>query len=342
MSNYSWASGPGSANLEETKRVARLLDIIARISTRPRTWTRRALAQAFEVSERRIQDDLSILVHRLGLPLAHSPTGYYLTQSQSLPSVNFSFGEAVALLLAASVGGSTGGVDPADLAAALRRLSGAFPRELQPLLCDLDNRKDASGTSPGRQRILELLQEAIATNTSLQMHYITASRDGTPTERIIDPYALIPYVRSFHLVAYCHNRNEVRVFKVGRIQHLQPTGQRFQKPVDFDISQYLGQSWGLMRGVARSPEPVRILFSPRAGRWVSEERWHPGQQTEWQDDGTLLFSLQVAITPEFVRWVLYYGSDARVLEPSWLADEVRQEAVKVANAYSTGPEEVAP
>ncbi len=339
MSKSYWARS--SANLEETKRVARLLDIIARISTRPKTWTRRALAQAYEISERRIQDDLSILVHRLGLPLAHSAAGYYLTQSQSLPSVTFSFGEAIALLLSANVGGSTVGVDPADLAAALQRLKGAFPPELQSLLHDLVRQREESDSSSSRRHILELLQEAIATTTRLRIHYLTASRDGAATERVIEPYALIPYVRSFHLVAYCHSRSEVRIFKVDRIQQLQPTGQRFQRPADFDIGLYLGESWGLMRGVARAPEAVRILFRPRAGRWVSEERWHPGQHTEWQADGRLLFSLRVAITPEFVRWVLYYGSDARVLEPAWLAEEVRKEAQSVAEAYGERPQETA-
>ena len=37
--------------------------------------------------------------------------------------------------------------------------------------------------------------------------------------------------------------------------------------------------------------------------------------------------------PAFVRWVLYYGDDAKVLRPSWLAEAVCQEAARVLAHY---------
>ncbi|MDA8216524.1 MAG: WYL domain-containing protein [Dehalococcoidales bacterium] len=327
-----WNDSPGV--LEETKRVARVLDIIARIASRPKVWTRRDLARAFEISERRLQQDLEIIVHRLHMPLDHCQTGYYFTEHRALPAVTFAFGEAVALLLAAGVGQATAGVDSAQLAAALARLEALFPPELRHLLGALHTDGTATGADPRRQRLLEVLQEAIATRTTVTMSYATASRDGEVTERAVDPYALVPYVRSFHLVAYCHLRREVRVFKVDRIQHLRPTAERFTMPADFDVAAYLGEGWGLMRGVAREPELVQIRLRPRAGRWVSEERWHPSQQAEWQADGTLLFSLRVGVTPAFVRWVLYYGADAEVLRPAWLAEEVRRQAEAISTLYA--------
>lgn len=329
---------PNSGLLEETKRVGRLLDTIVRIQTRPKAWTRKALAQAYEISERRVQEDLDILVHRLRLPLAHCRTGYYFTDIQVLPSVVFTFGEAVALLLSASVGRNMAGVDSAELAAALARLKDAFPADLQRLVHTLDVPGESAAISEGRRQMLEWLQEAIATRTTVEMVYITASRDGARTERAVDPYALVPYVRSFHLVGYCHQRQEVRIFKVDRIRRLRLTPEHFETPEGFDVEGYLGQSWGLMRGIARQPELVRIRFAPRAGRWVSEERWHPGQQAEWQPDGSLLFSLRIGITPAFVRWVLYYGADAEVLEPAWLAQEVRKEAKAIVENYDKGDE----
>ena len=318
--------------LEETKRVARLLDIIVRISTRPKIWTRRALAQAFEISERRIQEDLDILIHRLHLPVGHCRTGYYLEDRPALPAVTLAFGEAVALLLAVSVGHSTAGVDSAELAAAFTRLADALPKDLRPLVHALHS-PNRLGEDAHRQQVLELLQEAVATHATVRMRYATASRGSAETERAVDPYALIPYVRSFHLIGFCHQRQEVRIFKADRILDLCLTGERFERPESFDVDEYLGEAWGLMRGVARAPEPVAIRFSPRAGRWVAEERWHPGQKAEWQADGSLIFSLRVGVTPAFVRWVLYYGPEAEVLQPDWLADAVRKEALATASLY---------
>jgi len=326
-----WAENAGIA--EETKRVARLLDIIGRISSRPKVWTRRSLAEVFEISERRIQQDLEIVVHRLCLPLARSRTGYYFTSPHAFPSVNFAFGEAVALLLAAKAGESLSGVGSAELAAALHRLKDAFPPEFRPLVESLDRGVSLSEQDDRRQRTLELLQEAMASRRTVQMRYASASRGGEQTERRVDPYAIVPYVRSFHLVGYCHLRQEVRIFKVDRIKSLQVTRQQFQIPDDFDLKEYIGDSWGLLRGAGGEPEEVRLRFSPRAGRWVSEEQWHPGQQVEWQPDGTLIFSLRVAINPAFVRWILYYGSEVEVIEPEWLAREVWKEARDTADRY---------
>lgn len=333
----AWTDRPGV--LEETKRVARVLDIIARISARPKVWTRRALAQAFEISERRLQEDLDIVVHRLRLPLAHCRTGYYFTDSKPLPAVAFAFGEAVALLLAASVGRATGGVDSAELAAALSRLEGVFPVELRGFLAAFGS-GGGDGESERRHRVLEVLHEAIATRTGVRLRYATASRQNAQSEREVDPYALVPYLRSFHLVGYCHLRGEVRIFKTDRIEALRLTGRRFVVPADFDLAAYLGESWGLMRGAAREPETVRILFSALAGRWVAEERWQPDQKVEWQPDGTMLFTLKVGITPAFVRWVLYYGPEARVLQPAWLAEEVRRQALATLQTYEKSHEAV--
>ncbi len=257
--------------LAETKRVARLLDIIARISARPKVWTRRALAQAFEISERRLQEDLDIIVHRLRLPLAHCRSGYFFRQATPLPAVTFAFGEAVALLLAAGVGRTTAGVDSAELATALARLEHAFPPELRHLLSHFTSLPTATGQDDHRRQMLELLHEAVATHATVRMRYATASRQDALSEREVDPYALVPYVRSFHLIGFCHTRQEVRIFKVDRIRELHLTGQRFTPPNDFDVAAYLGESWGLMRGAARPPEPVQIRFSPLAGRWVWQQ-----------------------------------------------------------------------
>ncbi len=320
---------------EETRRIARVLRIISSISARPRYWTRRALAAEHEVSERRIQSDLQLIQQGLRFPLAHSRQGYYFLETRALPAVNFAFGEAVALLLAASVGRATAGVDSAELAAGLARLNTAFPAELRPLLNSVSQPPEEWGANEHRRRLLEQIQTAIATKERLLLGYRTASRGGELTWRQVDPYALVPYVRSFHLVGYCHLRKEVRIFKVDRIAKLEPTGKRFELPEDFDLAEYMGASWGLLRGGDAKTERVRVRFSARTGRWVSEERWHATQKTEWQPDGTLIFSVQIGITPDFVRWLLYYADEARVLEPAWLAEEVARQAATVVASYQT-------
>ena len=143
----------------------------------------------------------------------------------------------------------------------------------------------------------------------------------------------MPYVRSWQLVAYCELREAVRMFKVDRVREATLLDVYYRIPDDFDLDAYMGAAWGLMRGEAGEPVDVVLRFGPEAGRWVAEEYWHSSQQAEVQPDGIVLFRLQVAVTPEFVNWLLYYGSRVEVLEPPGLRERVAEEHRGAAEMY---------
>ena len=81
----------------------------------------------------------------------------------------------------------------------------------------------------------------------------------------------------------------------------------------------------MMRGSASKPEKVVLRFTSMTGRGVSEEEWHSSQKTEELDDGRWEMRLEVGITPEFVRWLLYYGDQVEIVEPHHLRVRVAEE-----------------
>jgi len=143
----------------------------------------------------------------------------------------------------------------------------------------------------------------------------------------------MPYVRSWQLIAYCERREAVLMFKVDRIREATLLDERYRIPEDFDVGDYMGAAWGAMRGEAGEAVDVVLRFGPEAGHWVAEETWHPSQQAEEQPDGSVLFRLHVAVTPEFVNWVMYYGSRVEVLEPAELRARVAEEHGRAARRY---------
>jgi len=152
----------------------------------------------------------------------------------------------------------------------------------------------------------------------------------------VRPYHIMPYVRSWQLIAHCERRGEVLMFKVDRIQEAMLLDERYSIPADFNLDAYLGAAWGIMRGEAGEPVDVMLRFEPKAGRWVTEEYWHSSQQAEEQPDGHVLFRLHMAVTPEFVNWLLYYGSRVEVLEPPGLREQVAEEHRRAAAVYEEG------
>lgn len=315
---------------EETKRTARILEIVQLVAIRPRGYRRADLAQRFEVSERMIQKDVDVIRHGLKLALRNDGDGYYFEHLPHLPTTTYSFSEALALLTAARAAQAIPGVNSAELAAAIARLEALFPDALRPMLREATEKLPSQAAAGQRQTMLTILHRAWIERRQVRIAYATGSRAGEIGQRVVEPYHILPYGRSWHLIAYDHKRGEVLQFKVDRVRAAVLLETTYVIPADFDVDVYLGHSWGIMRGAAGEPETVELLFEPEAGRWVMEETWHRSQQSEVLPDGRVRVTFYVGITPEMVSWLLYYGARVQVVAPAWLRERVVEEHRRAA------------
>ena len=319
----------------QIRRTARILDIIQQVATRPGQWSRKQLAEYHEISERTITKDLDIIKVRLGLQLVHNGTGYSFVRLPQMPVATYSFSEAIALLTAARLAQAVPGVNSTELAAAIARLESIFPDDLRPLLREATDQLPRYAIKSHRQAMLSLLHRALMEQKQTRIDYTTGSRDGRMSERVVEPYHVMPYGRSWHLIAYDYKREGVLQFKVDRIQAAEILDTTYTIPHDFDVDDYLGTGWGLMRGSATEPEHVVLIFEPEAGRWVAEEQWHSSQDSKELADGRIQITFHVGITPEMVSWLLYYGGNVFVERPLWLREEVRERHKEGANKNSS-------
>jgi len=309
---------------DQIRRTARVLEIIQQIAVAPGRWSRRGLARHHEISERMIQKDLELIRVRLGLELERDGDGYVLARLPHLPTLTYTFGEALALVIAVRAAQTVPGINSADLAAAVARLESIFPSELRPLLREATEQLPAQATRADRGAMLTLLHRALIERRQVRMTYLTSSRDGDINERVAEPYHIMPYMHFWYLVAYDHRRAAVRDFKLDRILEARLLDEMYTIPPTFDIDEYLGDNWGIMRDAGPPAEPVILLFTPEAGRWVIDKQWHKSQQVETLPDGQVRVEFFVSATPEMVRWMLYYGADVWVEQPVWLREGVRE------------------
>jgi len=303
--------------------MARVLDIIQQIARAPGYCSRKRLAEHYEIGERMIQKDLNVIRHGLRLGLTHDGQTYTFDRLPHLPTLAYSFGEALALLSAVRLAQTVPGVDSADLAAAVARLESVFPAELRPLLRQATEHLPAEADRADRAAMAALLHRALIERRQVWMRYLTSSR-GEVNERVVEPYHIMPYMRAWHLVAYDHHRAAVRDFKLDRILSARLLDETYTIPPDFDIDDYLGDNWGIMRDAGPPAEAVVLVFAPEAGRWVAEESWHKSQRAETLPDGCVRVEFYVSVTPEMVRWLLYYGGDVWVERPGWLRERVME------------------
>ena len=152
------------------------------------------------------------------LPLLKDENGYYFERLPHLPTTTYSFSEALALLTAARAAQAIPGVNSAELAAAIARLESVFPDEFRPLVREATDKLPKRAVKAHRQDMLTVLHRALIERRQVQIIYTTGSRDGEASERVIEPYHVMPYGRSWHLIAFDHRRAEVLQFKVDRVK----------------------------------------------------------------------------------------------------------------------------
>jgi predicted DNA-binding transcriptional regulator YafY len=313
----------------QIRRTARLLEIIQQIAANPHHWTRKRLSEYHQVTERMIQKDLEIIRLRLGLTIKTEGDGYFYQRLPQLPATLFSFSEAIALLSAARAAQAMPGINSSELAIAIKRLETIFPEEFRPILRETLDRLPRSAAKTHRQTMLTLFYRAYFEQKQIQIIYQTLKEtDGT--QRIVEPYSIFPYGKSWHVIAYDHSKEFILQFKLDRVLEAELLDVAYHRPVNFDLDEYLGDTWGLMRGAAGEPEQVELLFDDHAGRWVSEERWHKSQSIEKNEDGTFTICFWVGITPEMINWIMYYGARVKVIQPEWLREKVAEEHRKAS------------
>jgi hypothetical protein len=93
------------------------------------------------------------------------------------------------------------------------------------------------------------------------------------------------------------------------------------------VDRFLGGAWGIMRG---DRVTVKILFAPALAPYIRERLWHPSQTIRDLTDGRLELTVRVADTLEVRRWIMGYGVQAEVVEPSALREALREEAQAMA------------
>lgn len=198
------------------------------------------LARLLEVSERTIKRDVSAL-QQAGLPIgaqAGPGGGYVLDAVASLPPVNFTPAQAVAVAvaLAAMPPGSPFSADGAAARGKVFDALGPGDRARAEQVAGrvwLDGRlaqgrpDDDGGTDPG---VLRAVEESLGRRRVLAIRY--RARTGEVTRRHVEPILLAHARGWWHLVAWARDRDAVRWFRLSRIERADVTREEFEpRPV---------------------------------------------------------------------------------------------------------------
>ncbi len=104
-----------------------------------------------------------------------------------------------------------------------------------------------AGNYAAKAEIIDALSLAVDDRKAVVMTY--QSRQATePATRDVYPYILVWHKGSLYLLAFAPEHDEVRRYKVNRIESVEVTSFTFQRPAEFDVKDYLARSFGIYDG----------------------------------------------------------------------------------------------
>ena len=291
------------------------------------------LADSLGVSVRTLHRYIELL-DEMGIPVytERGPYGgFSLVRGYKMPPLVFTPEEATAVSLGTGMVEELWGELYREAArAALAKLENLLP-ELQRDEVKWARRTlvTAGLANPGldaQAATLAALRQAMHSSHRVEMVYTSASA-GKLSARKLDPYAIAFRWGWWYVVGYCHTRQEVRTFRIDRIQKLTWSGEVFQAPVDFDARAFMAQALQ-----AQPQVRARLLF-PAESAQIARTNRAAWDSLEPQADGSVVVSISSPDLDWAASSVLIYGPLVEVLDPPELRRLLRDWAQAIATKY---------
>jgi proteasome accessory factor C len=312
-----------------TTRLSRLLTMVPWLLNRPGVQIGE-VAREFDVTPAQVEADLMLLF------LCGTPGGYhgdlieaewesgrvFLGNADTISRpLRLGVDEALALIVGLRALAAVPGIGERDAVvralAKLESATGSASAASSRIQVSIDE-----GTG---KEAMALAQEALAARRRVHLRYLVPSRDES-TERDVDPMRVINFDAHWYLEGWCHRAEDVRLFRLDRIEALtvldeDGTPPATAEPRDLDSGVFTPQA---------DDQLVRLALGPGA-TWVSD--YYPTESVEAAQDGGAVITLRTADTAWLRRLMWRLGSQARVLEPAELALEVQRGAQAALQGY---------
>lgn len=308
-----------------SERLGRFLNLIMYIQNRPGI-SAKELADRLEVNIRTIYRDIQWLRDQ-GFPIENygKNTGYRFSTQFAMYPLEWTAEERRAISFLPTVLEQLKGLVSPETLSALEKIVAVIRKKRLEEETWFEHLAQSIqvGTPaymPETKNFLSVILEAIHSRRTIQATYFTQSRLAR-TERKIDPYFLVPRELRFYVVGYCHLKKDIRIFRLSRFENVVLLPRRFTMK-DFDLAQYLKNTWSIIRGDDHIQ--FKIKFSPSIAGYIKEEEMFLRPILRDMDDGSLLMEVTVNHEQEFLKWLMQYGPEAEILQPRKYREKMKE------------------
>lgn len=178
---------------------------------------------------------------------------------------------------------------------------------------------------------LTSIMEAMTEGLEIEIDYqkYTAANAESLTLR---PYAVKEFAKRWYLIAFCIERNGLRVYGLDRVRDLRTTSRNFKMEKGFDVDDLFATSFGIYLPEEKA-RTITFKVPERDALFLRDLPIHKSQTEIERKDGYVTFSIFVCPDKNMLMEFCRYGSRLEVLSPVDIREKVASELISAANIY---------
>ena len=176
--------------------------------------------------------------------------------------------------------------------------------------------------------------DAMKRGVRVHINYRRYGADASKTSMKLEPFFVRLFNRRWYaLVKFPEPTGNIFTLAFDRILSLELTDEKFVYPKNFDPAGWFRESYGIVRNPEVPVEKVVIRAFGKEVNYLRDLPLHHSQKELEQGDDYTDFELLLSPTADFFSPLLARGAAIKVLQPQWLADEIKQQHLSAAELY---------
>lgn len=157
---------------------------------------------------------------------------------------------------------------------------------------------------------------------------------GNFKEEIVHPYYLKQYNQRWFLFGLNHQRDEISIYALDRIQYILESNINYKQNESIDFEQYFKDIIGVSNYKEQEPIIIQLLVVEDQLPYTLSKPIHSTQKViQKNEDGSAVLSIKVVPNFELMQLLLSFGERITVLSPEYLREEIKQRIEKILNNY---------
>lgn len=183
---------------------------------------------------------------------------------------------------------------------------------------------------PSARNHLATLLEAMKESRAVTITYCGFSKTKNYTFPI-EPYCVKLFENRWYVLAHNVQYDDIRIYGLDRIEHLELTDTTFKLPKDFSASDYFSSYYGIVTDKNIKAERIVIRVYKDHVPYINSLPLHHSQKLLEDNDKYADFELYLAPTYDFIMRLLHVGAMIEVISPvslrktvkAWISDMYR-------------------